>query len=94
MLFPLSPCLLSEPPGQHVNATGNGYDDVEESFVPEIPSFPGMSENYFSPEEGDSARYSQTGEWTALSPVALLPCHGKDEFGPSIVSFSLLSESR
>ncbi|XP_070475129.1 antigen WC1.1 [Equus przewalskii] len=49
-----------EPPGQHVNATGNGYDDVEESFVPEIPSFPGMSENYFSPEEGDSARYSQT----------------------------------
>ncbi|KAM6162687.1 antigen WC1.1-like [Erethizon dorsatum] len=49
-----------EPPEQHVDATGNGYDDVEELLVPEIPSFPGRSEKYFVPEEKDGARYFQT----------------------------------
>ncbi|KAM6162686.1 antigen WC1.1-like [Erethizon dorsatum] len=49
-----------EPPEQHVDATGNGYDDVEELLVPEIPSSPGRSEKYFFPEEKDGARYFQT----------------------------------
>ncbi|KAF5912402.1 hypothetical protein HPG69_004072 [Diceros bicornis minor] len=52
--------LAVEPPGQHINATGNGYDDVEESPLPEISSFLGMSENHFFPEEGGGATYSQT----------------------------------
>nr|UYB00911.1 WC1 [Sus scrofa] len=50
-----------EPRGEHVNATGNGYDDVEELPVPEIPFSPGRSENYFSTEDGGGNRYSQTG---------------------------------
>uniref|UniRef100_A0A8D2AKL8 SRCR domain-containing protein n=1 Tax=Sciurus vulgaris TaxID=55149 RepID=A0A8D2AKL8_SCIVU len=41
-------------------ATGNGYDDVEELPVSEIPSSSGLKENFF-PEEGGGARYSQTG---------------------------------
>ncbi|XP_058138316.1 antigen WC1.1-like [Dasypus novemcinctus] len=54
--------LLSspEPPGQQVDATGNGYDDVEELPVPEIPPFPQMNGNYSFSEDGDDARYSQT----------------------------------
>nr|XP_031300021.1 antigen WC1.1-like [Camelus dromedarius] len=55
------PESASEPPGQHVDATGNGYDDVDESPVPVTPSLPGMNENYFSPEDGGGANSSQTG---------------------------------
>ena len=83
LIFHLHPCLFSEPPGQHVNAIGNGYDDVEELPVPEILSSPGMRENFFSPKEGSDVWYSQRGEWTAWSPsVASLPCDGEDEYGP------------
>nr|XP_020040062.1 antigen WC1.1-like [Castor canadensis] len=49
-----------EPPGQHVDATGNGYDDVEELPALEMSTFPGMSEKYLSSEEGSGDRYSQT----------------------------------
>ncbi|XP_005378923.1 PREDICTED: antigen WC1.1-like isoform X2 [Chinchilla lanigera] len=45
-----------EPPGQHVDATGNGYDDVAEILVPEIPSSLGRSEKYFVSEERDAIR--------------------------------------
>ncbi|XP_020946904.1 antigen WC1.1-like [Sus scrofa] len=55
------PEYAPEPRGEHVNATGNGYDDVEELPVPEIPFSPGRSENYFSTEDGGGDRYSQTG---------------------------------
>nr|UYB00907.1 WC1 [Sus scrofa] len=55
------PEYAPEPRGEHVNATGNGYDDVEELPVPEIPFSPGRSENYFSTEDGGGNRYSQTG---------------------------------
>uniref|UniRef100_A0A4X1U7E9 SRCR domain-containing protein n=1 Tax=Sus scrofa TaxID=9823 RepID=A0A4X1U7E9_PIG len=54
------PEYAPEPRGEHVNATGNGYDDVEELPVPEIPFSPGRSENYFSTEDGGGDRYSQT----------------------------------
>ncbi|XP_048643517.1 antigen WC1.1-like [Marmota marmota marmota] len=50
-----------KPRGQHAVATSNGYDDVEELPVPEIPSSFGMKENRFFPEEGSSARCSKTG---------------------------------
>ncbi|XP_071465287.1 antigen WC1.1-like [Marmota flaviventris] len=50
-----------EPGGQHAVATSNGYDDVEELPVPEIPSSFGMKEKNFFPEEGDDTRCSQTG---------------------------------
>ncbi|XP_069904442.1 antigen WC1.1 [Oryctolagus cuniculus] len=57
----------TEPPGQHVDASRHGYDDVEELPVPETPSSPEMSEQHFCPEEGDEARYSQTG--VSLQPA-------------------------
>ncbi|XP_019481700.1 PREDICTED: antigen WC1.1-like, partial [Hipposideros armiger] len=59
-----------EPLGQHVNATGNDYDDVEEFPVPEIPSPPGMREIYSFPEEGGGARYYQTEEGDSLGDTA------------------------
>ncbi|XP_057557904.1 antigen WC1.1-like [Hippopotamus amphibius kiboko] len=55
------PDSAPEPPGQHINTAGNGYDDVDELPIPVNPFFPGMSEHYFSPEDGGDARYSQTG---------------------------------
>lgn len=64
-LFHLSSCLFSEPPGQNINAIGNGYDDVDELPVPINPFLPGMNENNFSPKDRGDARYSQTGELTA-----------------------------
>uniref|UniRef100_A0A8B9Y599 SRCR domain-containing protein n=1 Tax=Bos mutus grunniens TaxID=30521 RepID=A0A8B9Y599_BOSMU len=60
-LFHLSSCLFSEPPGQNINAIGNGYDDVDELPVPINPFLPGMNENNFSPKDRGDARYSQTG---------------------------------
>ncbi|KAF5912405.1 hypothetical protein HPG69_004075, partial [Diceros bicornis minor] len=77
------PEAAPEPPGQHVNATGNGYDDVEELPVPEIPSFPGMNENYFFPEEGSSARYSQKG--ISLLSLRQAIKSSMEEKGPSLV---------
>ena len=65
LLFHLSSCLFSELPGQNINTTRNGYDDVDELPVPINPFFPGMNENYFSPKDRGGARYSQTGELTA-----------------------------
>ncbi|KAM5174134.1 LOW QUALITY PROTEIN: antigen WC1.1-like [Callospermophilus lateralis] len=50
-----------EPEGQQADTTGNGYDDVEDLPVSEIPFSPGIKEKNFFPEEGDGARYSQTG---------------------------------
>ncbi|XP_012372886.2 antigen WC1.1-like [Octodon degus] len=50
----------SEHPWQHGDATGNGYDDVGEVLVLEIPSSYGRSEKNFVPEEKDDARYFQT----------------------------------
>ncbi|XFF78165.1 hypothetical protein AB1E18_004384 [Capra hircus] len=50
-----------ELPGQNINTTRNGYDDVDELPVPINPFFPGMNENYFSPKDRGGARYSQTG---------------------------------
>ncbi|XP_073932247.1 antigen WC1.1-like [Castor canadensis] len=49
-----------EPPEQRDVATGNGYDDVEELPVPEVPTSPGLSDKYLSPEKESGARYSQT----------------------------------
>lgn len=65
LLFHLSSCLFSEPPGQNINTIGNGYDDVDELPVPINPFFPGMNENNFSPEDRGGTRYSQTSELTA-----------------------------
>ncbi|KAG3292469.1 antigen WC1.1-like [Ictidomys tridecemlineatus] len=64
--YPINPekkSLLnsSEPQGQHAVVTSNGYDDVQELPVPEIPSSFGIKENRFFPEEGSGARCSQTG---------------------------------
>ncbi|XP_037702471.1 antigen WC1.1-like isoform X2 [Choloepus didactylus] len=55
-----NPESTPEPPGQQADAAGNGYDDVEELPVPEIPPVPGMSGKYTRSEEEDGARYSQT----------------------------------
>ncbi|KAM5262596.1 antigen WC1.1-like [Ctenodactylus gundi] len=51
-----------ELPEQAVSAPGDGYDDVEEAHVPEIPPTPGVTEKYVSPQEQGDARYHQTGE--------------------------------
>jgi hypothetical protein len=75
-------CLVSEPPEQRDVATGNGYDDVEELPVPEVPTSPGLSDKYLSPEKESGARYSQTGVSMALSPIVLLPHHVMEEFRP------------
>ncbi|KAG8509103.1 Antigen WC1.1, partial [Galemys pyrenaicus] len=83
----LRPFPFPEPVGQHVSATGDGYDDVEEFPIPEIPSSPGMSGNYFFPEEEGDSGSSQPGEWSALSPGASFPCQGEEEFGPIIAQF-------
>ncbi|KAG3292473.1 antigen WC1.1-like [Ictidomys tridecemlineatus] len=53
------PC--TERLGQHVSVTGYGYDDVDELTVSEIPSVPGMNENYFFLEKGGGARYCYSG---------------------------------
>ncbi|XP_037353999.1 antigen WC1.1-like, partial [Talpa occidentalis] len=53
------PGSAPESPGQHVRATGDGYDDVEEFPVPEIPTSQEISRNHFSPEEDGGAQYSQ-----------------------------------
>ncbi|XP_016077205.1 PREDICTED: antigen WC1.1-like [Miniopterus natalensis] len=45
-------------PRQHVYATGNYYDDIEELPVPKIS---GMNENYSFPKEGGGAGYPQRG---------------------------------
>ncbi|XP_054552754.1 antigen WC1.1-like [Talpa occidentalis] len=55
------PGSAPEPPGQHVRAMGDGYDDVEEFPVAEIPTSPGMSRNHYFPEEEAGAVYSQPG---------------------------------
>ncbi|XP_071066142.1 antigen WC1.1-like [Dasypus novemcinctus] len=55
-----NPESIPEPPGQNADATGNGYDDVEELPVPKIPPAPGMNGNYSFSEEGGGARHSQT----------------------------------
>ncbi|XP_059743243.1 antigen WC1.1 [Bos taurus] len=55
------PDSAPEPPGQNINAIGNGYDDVDELPVPINPFLPGMNENNFSPKDRGDARYSQTG---------------------------------
>ncbi|KAG8509567.1 Antigen WC1.1, partial [Galemys pyrenaicus] len=47
------------PAGQHVSATGDGYDDVGEFPVPEIPSSPGISGNYFFQAKEGGAGSSQ-----------------------------------
>ncbi|KAF4022835.1 hypothetical protein G4228_014557, partial [Cervus hanglu yarkandensis] len=49
-----------DPLRQHINTTGNGYDDVDELPVPVHPFFPGMNENNISPEDRGGASYSQT----------------------------------
>ncbi|XP_043296234.1 antigen WC1.1-like [Cervus canadensis] len=49
-----------DPLRQHINTTGNGYDDVDELPVPVNPFFPGMNENNISPEDRGGASYSQT----------------------------------
>lgn len=87
----LPPCLVSDPPGLHDSATGDGYDDADVLPVPEIPSSPEMSKNYFFLGEGGSARYSQTGEWAALWPVAYFLVMEKRNLDPSMLTFSLLS---
>ncbi|XFF78164.1 hypothetical protein AB1E18_004383 [Capra hircus] len=48
-----------DPLRQHINTTGNGYDDADELPVPVNPFFPGMNENNFSPEDRGGTRYSQ-----------------------------------
>lgn len=48
-----------DPLRQHINTTGNGYDDADELPVPVNPFFPGMNENNFSPEDKGGTRYSQ-----------------------------------
>ncbi|XP_021108289.1 antigen WC1.1-like [Heterocephalus glaber] len=48
-------------PGQHIDATGNGYDDVEELPAPEIPFTSGMSDKSDSPQEESGARCLQGG---------------------------------
>ncbi|XP_077024322.1 antigen WC1.1-like [Tamandua tetradactyla] len=55
-----NPISTPEPPAQRVSTTGNGYDDVEELPVPEIPPACRMSGKYSFSEERDGARYSQT----------------------------------
>uniref|UniRef100_A0A8C8ZRC8 SRCR domain-containing protein n=1 Tax=Prolemur simus TaxID=1328070 RepID=A0A8C8ZRC8_PROSS len=62
LLSHLSSCLFSK------------YD-VEELSIPKTPSSFGMNEKCFYREEEGGGRYSQTGEWTALSPVVLLLCY-------------------
>uniref|UniRef100_A0A8C9QFM8 SRCR domain-containing protein n=1 Tax=Spermophilus dauricus TaxID=99837 RepID=A0A8C9QFM8_SPEDA len=79
---------VDEPPLFHAVATSNGYDDVEELPVPEIPSSFGMKENRFFPEEGSGTRCSQTGKWIAISPVVLHYCRGEDGFGHFNYQFS------
>ncbi|KAM9672371.1 antigen WC1.1-like isoform 2-T2 [Trichechus inunguis] len=54
------PESVLDPPGKQTDATENGYDDIEELPVSEIPPTPGMSEKHFFPEEGHGTRYSQT----------------------------------
>ncbi|KAG8509080.1 Antigen WC1.1, partial [Galemys pyrenaicus] len=66
-----------EPAGQHVSATGDGYDDVEEFPVPEIPSSPGMSANYFFPENRRGAGSSQPGLSLQSPGGAVIPGMGK-----------------
>ncbi|XP_032973528.1 antigen WC1.1-like [Rhinolophus ferrumequinum] len=77
--------LLDSPesPGQHVNGTGNDYDDVEELPVPEIPSLPEMREIYSFPEEEGGARHYQTGIFLQ-SPREAINC-GMGEKGSSLV---------
>ena len=65
LLLHLSPCLFTDPLRQHINTTGNGYDDADELPVPVNPFFPGMNENNFSPEDRGGTRYSQISELTA-----------------------------
>ncbi|XP_071066141.1 antigen WC1.1-like, partial [Dasypus novemcinctus] len=55
-----NPKSTPEAPGQCVDATGNGYDDVEELPIPEIPPVPEINGNYSFSDERDGARYSQT----------------------------------
>uniref|UniRef100_A0A8C5ZRD4 SRCR domain-containing protein n=1 Tax=Marmota marmota marmota TaxID=9994 RepID=A0A8C5ZRD4_MARMA len=59
-------------PGSRDSVTGYGYDDVEELTASEIPSVPGMSEKYFFLEKRGGARYSYSGEWTALGLYCLV----------------------
>ncbi|XP_047405650.1 LOW QUALITY PROTEIN: antigen WC1.1-like [Sciurus carolinensis] len=72
-----------EPRKQHADATGNGYDDVEESPFSAIPSSPGLKEKNFFPEEGGGARYSQTG----ISPQSPseFDSSNKEELASSLV---------
>ncbi|KAM9230195.1 antigen WC1.1-like [Dugong dugon] len=49
------PESVLDPPGKQTDATENGYDDIEEIPVSEIPPTPGMSEKHFFPEEGHDA---------------------------------------
>uniref|UniRef100_A0AC11AK76 Uncharacterized protein n=1 Tax=Ovis aries TaxID=9940 RepID=A0AC11AK76_SHEEP len=53
------PDSVPDPLRQHINTTGNGYDDADELPVPVNPFFPGMNENNFSPEDKGGTRYSQ-----------------------------------
>ncbi|XP_069441918.1 antigen WC1.1-like isoform X1 [Ovis canadensis] len=53
------PNSAPDPLRQHINTTGNGYDDADELPVPVNPFFPGMNENNFSPEDKGGTRYSQ-----------------------------------
>ncbi|XP_073079228.1 antigen WC1.1 [Manis javanica] len=60
------PLPVSDPPGLHDSATGDGYDDADVLPVPEIPSSPEMSTSLQCPREAVSSSLGEQGSLLVL----------------------------